>query len=196
MRKRIFTENSHLPAKVRLRVDFIKSLGKTEISVLDAFAGEGKVWERIQHMLPDHKITYLGIDKKKYSRPDVIMGDNQKVMRGIDLTKFDLIDLDAFGFPWEQLEICAAIAPDVPVASTAISVTLGPTPYGVLKASGIPEEWAKNKEIPHALFNRWRWEFWEHFCYSLGYRVTDYELHNDKPSVKRYEILSRNDIYG
>lgn len=191
MRKRILTENSHLPAKVRVRVDYIKTLDQDQLHILDAFAGEGKVWQKIEELLPERKFIYLGIDKKKYSRPNVIMGDNQKVMKGLELHKFDLIDLDAFGFPWEQLEICAAQAPNVPVAATAISVTLGPLPYGVLKAAGIPEEWAKNKEIPHALFNRWRWQFWEHFCYSLGYRITDFEIHNDKPSVKRYEILSR-----
>ena len=192
MARRIYTENSHLSAKARIRVDYMLSTDKTEWYILDAYAGEGKVWERVKELLPDHKITYLGIDKKKYTRPDVIMGENQKIMRGLELEKFDLIDLDAFGFPWEQLEICAKLAPNVPVASTAISVTLGPTPYGVLKAAGIPKEWTSGKEVPHALFNRWRWGFWEHFCWSLGYRTTDYELHNDKPSVKRYEILTRD----
>lgn len=190
--KRVWTENSHLGSKARLRADFIKTLGKTDLHILDAFAGDGHVWQRVQELLPDHKITYLGIDKKKYSRPEVIMGNNQKVMKGLDLNQFDLIDLDAFGFPWEQLQICAEQAPQVPVASTCISVTLGPTPFPVLKAAGIPKDWTNRDEVPHSLFNRWRWRFWETFCADLGYTTTDYEMHLDKPSVKRYEILTRD----
>lgn len=191
MSQRIWTENSHLFAKARLRAGFVLGLNKPSIYILDAFAGEGRVWAEVAKMLPEVKITYLGIDKKKYTRPRVIMGDNQKVLRGLDLSIFDLIDLDAFGFPWEQLKICAELAPETPVASTAISVTLGPIPYGVLERAGIPKEWT-GPEIPHAVFNRWRWRWWEHYCWALGYRVTDYELHNDKPSVKRYEILTRS----
>lgn len=192
MRKGVYTDNTHLAAKVRVRREWLEQRGSDRVAVLDAFAGEGKVWARIQKELPDLNIDYLGIDKKKYSRPDVIMGDNLKVMRGMDLNRFDLIDLDAYGFPWEQLQVVSFGAPDVPVASTAIGVTLGPLPYGVLKEAGIPEDWAKDKDIPHALFNRWRWQFWDHFCYAMGYRATSYEIHLDKPSVKRYEILTRS----
>lgn len=191
MRKRVLTENSHLSAKVRVRMEWLQECGKDRVAVLDAFAGDSVIWTRIQQLMPDLRVDYLGIDKRKYHRPDVIMGDNLKVMRGMDLTKFDLIDLDAFGFPWQQLEITAEQAPHVPIASTAIGVTLGPLPYGVLKAAGIPEAWVKEEDIPHALFNRWRWEFWDHFLTTLGYATTSYEIHLDKPSVKRYEILTR-----
>lgn len=190
--RRILTENSHLGTKARIRADFVKQSGKKDFYVLDAFAGDGLVWQRVRQLVPDVNIAYLGIDKKKYSRPEVIMGDNRKVLPGLDLHKFDLIDLDAFGCPNEQLEIVAAAAPDVPVASTCVFVTLAPVPKSVLDAAGIPEVWRGPEGAPQSLFARWRWQMWDNYLFALGYRTTDFELHLDKPSVKRYEILTRN----
>lgn len=188
--RRTLTENSHLGTKARIRADYLRSTDKKSVYVLDAFAGDGTVWKRVKEMLPEVDITYLGIDKKKYARPEVIMGNNQKVMRGLDLTKFDLIDLDAFGCPWEQLQICADLAPKTPVVSTCIFVTLAPIPKPLLEASGIPEDWAEKYSPPQALYARYRWQMWENFCARLGYATTDYELHLDKSAVKRYEILT------
>lgn len=187
--RRLLTENSHLRTKVRIRVDYLRSLETDRVSVLDAFAGEGKVWAEVQKQLPDTNVTYLGIDKKKYARPDIIMGNNQKVMRGLELDKFDLIDLDAFGCPWEQLAICADKAPSTPVVSTCIFVTLAPVPRPLLEVAGIPEEWTTELKAPQALFARWRWDIWENYCARLGYKVSNYELHLDKSAVKRYELL-------
>jgi hypothetical protein len=190
MRRQTFTDNSHLATKVRVRTEALARIGKTDIRVLDAFAGDGVVWARMKRELPDLNITVLGIEKKKYLNPATIMGDNRKVMRGLDLTQFDL--LDAFGCPWEQLAICADKAPNVPVVATHIIVTLGPVPKPVLTTAGIPAEWADRRKVPHALFNRWRWEWWENYCASLGYTETEYELHLDNSAVKRYESIWRN----
>ncbi|NDE01743.1 MAG: hypothetical protein EBZ91_08330 [Gammaproteobacteria bacterium] len=192
--RHIYTENSHLKTKVRLRTAAVLEIGKPKIHVLDAFAGQGLVWKAVQRELPEVEITTLGIEKKKYLAPDVIMGDNRKVMKGLDLTIFDLIDLDAFGCPWEQLAICAERAPEVPVAITHISITLGPVPQGLLELNGIPDEWCKIKEVPHALFGRWRWWWWEQYCARLGYNRSDYELHLDKSAVKRYEVVWREPV--
>lgn len=191
MRRQVLTENSHLSTKVRVRSAALARIGKQKVNVLDAFAGEGIVWNRMKREHPELDITVLGIEKRKYLNPATIMGDNRKVMRGLDLTQFDLIDLDAFGCPWEQLTICAEQAPLVPVVATHIIVTLGPVPKPLLKAAGIPEEWADRRKVPHALFNRWRWDWWENYCAQLGYREADYELHLDKSAVKRYESLWR-----
>lgn len=189
MRRHVLTENSHLPTKIRVRKQALERIGKDEVHVLDAFAGEGIVWSAMRKHCPDIKITTLGIEKRKYLNPAVIMGDNRKVMRGLDLTQFDLIDLDAFGCPWEQLAICSEAAPGVPVIATHIIVTLGPTPRQLLEAGGIPDAWTDKRRVPHALFNRWRWDWWENYCAKLGYTQTDFEVHLDKSAVKRYESL-------
>ena len=184
------TENSHLRTKLRIRKQAIELIGKDSVNVLDAYAGEGVVWNRMRREMPDVKFTTLGIEKRKYLSPSVIMGDNRKVMKGLDLTQFDLIDLDAFGCPWEQLAICAKTAIEVPVVATHIIVTLGPVPKPLLKMAGIPEEWCDRRNVPQALFNRWRWEWWENYCAQLGYKTTEYEIHLDKSAVKRYEFLT------
>jgi len=190
MRRQVMTENSHLRTKIRIRQDAINLIGKDSINVLDAYAGEGIVWNRIRKEMPDIKITTLGIEKRKYLNPAVIMGDNRKVMKGLDLNQFDLIDLDAFGCPWEQLAICAKTAIQVPVVATHIIVTLGPVPKPLLAMAGIPDEWCDRRKVPQALFNRWRWEWWENYCANLGYKQTNYEIHLDKSAVKRYELLT------
>ena len=73
--------------------------------------GKGSFGKRFKKQRPDLKITTVGIEKRKYVNPNVIMGDNRKAMKGMDLTVFDLIDLDAFGCPWEQLAIASERAP-------------------------------------------------------------------------------------
>lgn len=187
-----YQNNTHLRTKIRLRADAIVALDKPKVYVLDAFYGYGLVWQGVQKRLPDIEIATLGIEKAKYRASHVIMGDNRKEMKGLNLQDFDLIDLDAYGAPWEQLAICAKTAVNVPVAVTYIAVDLGPAPHGVLKAVGIPDQWCDQKKVPNALFNRWRWEFWEEYCARLGYTTSVSELHLDKSAVKRYEILSSN----
>ena len=188
-RKQVFTENSHFWTKIRVRKEAVERVDKDQIHVLDAFAGQGLVWREMQNQFPDRRFTVLGIDKKKYHDVNVIMGENVKVMKGLDLSDFDLIDLDAFGCPAEQLAICARKALTVPVVTTHISVTLGPVPKELLQAGGIPDDWRLNRNVPKALFGRWRWEWWENYCAHLGYTETHYELHLDKSAVKRYETL-------
>lgn len=190
--RQVYTENSHLRTKVRLRLELIDQLGKTQLHVLDAFAGQGLVWKEIQRQRADLEITTVGVEKRKYVNPNVIMGDNRKAMKGMDLTAFDIIDLDAFGCPWEQLAIAAERAPMVPVVLTHISVTLGPVPKGLLKAAGLPSAWYESMGIPQALFGRMRWHWWEVFCSSLGYTQSVSELHLDKSAVKLYEYLTRD----
>lgn len=191
--RKVLTENSHLRTKVRLRMELLDMIGTKKPYVLDAFAGQGIIWKEIQRQRPDLEIATVGIEKRKYINPNVIMGDNRKAMKGMDLTAFDLIDLDAFGCPWEQLAICAEKAPMVPVVLTHISVTLGPVPKGLLKSAGLPPVWYESMGVPQALYGRMRWHWWEAFCANLGYTRSISELHLDKSAVKLYEILYRHE---
>jgi hypothetical protein len=189
--RQVFTENSHLRTKVRLRLELIDEIGKDKIHVLDAFAGQGLVWKEIQRQRPDLEVTTVGIEKRKYVNPNVIMGDNRKAMKGMDLTVFDMIDLDAFGCPWEQLAIAAERAPHVPVVLTHISVTLGPVPKGLLKAAGLPSAWYESMGIPQAYLGVCDGIGGRCFCSSLGYTRSVSELHLDKSAVKLYEYLTK-----
>jgi tRNA G26 N,N-dimethylase Trm1 len=87
--------------KIQLR---IKSLpNKDNILVLDAFSGEGVLWKEVQKRT-DKKINILSIDKNDYKKIS-LKGDNRKFLLNFDLSKYDIIDLDSYGTPAEQLEI-------------------------------------------------------------------------------------------
>lgn len=95
------TDNSHLQAKVKLRLAHLPD--KPEIRVLDAFHGQGLIWEYIAGRT-SKKINITGIEKKSISDDFVLFGDNKKFLPSMPLEKFDIIDLDAYGVPFDQLE--------------------------------------------------------------------------------------------
>jgi len=65
------------------------------------FAGNGIMWRSIQQDRND-KINVLSIDSKT-ARKNVLIGDNRKFLARLDLSQFNVIDVDAYGFPWLQL---------------------------------------------------------------------------------------------
>lgn len=77
---------------------------KDEISVLDCFAGNGYIWDRVKK-ISGKKIKVLRIDKKSKSAGIFLKGDNIKFLKDMDLGQFDVIDLDSYGVPYAQLKI-------------------------------------------------------------------------------------------
>lgn len=100
----------------RERVDNVSHKAKVDIRervmgalpglahVFDAFAGTGAMYEAVWKEAE----TYAGCDLK-WPRDDrlIYVADNRRVMRAIDLAIFNIFDLDAYGFPWEQALIIA-----------------------------------------------------------------------------------------
>jgi hypothetical protein len=97
----VLTDHSHLQAKVNLRLAHLPD--KPVIKVLDAFYGKGIIWEYIAARTKI-KIEIVGIEKKPIFDDFVLFGDNKKFFPSISLEKFDVIDLDAYGVPFDQLE--------------------------------------------------------------------------------------------
>ena len=161
------------------------------MTVVDAYAGQGAVWRRVEEMLPEVTILRLAVEKRKsVAEPGAIVGDNMKVLPTLDYTDVDLIDLDAFGFPTAQIAVCADKAPNVPVVVTAIANHYAPTPYPVCDAVGFPRRWVERKaDIPHLLFAKARWTYWEHYLHGLGYRHSERFHSPDFGYTKRYEVL-------
>lgn len=98
--------SSHFPEKIKLREMALLETGKDRIQVLDCFHAEGRIWDTIKRRNPDIEITVIGIEKErtKKSQNFVFYGDNVKVIKSIDLSAYDLIDLDAYGCCWKQLD--------------------------------------------------------------------------------------------
>lgn len=172
-------------AKVRLRCDAVDRIGKSTVWVLDAYAGYGRMWREVQRQRPHIQIRTLGIDQRDIG-PHLIRGDNMKVLPGLDLDRFDLVDLDAYGVPAKQLKVVAGRAPDVPVLTTAIISTQGRSSNVLLDALGMPIEWGG---VSPSLLRQVHWEAWDTLCYDLGFRTSiGYEF-RDVGMHKRYQLL-------
>jgi hypothetical protein len=93
-------------AKIDLRRRVRDALGgPAQVHVLDCFAGEG-VLARACWL---DCATYVGCDEKWYrDRRLCYVVDNRRLLRCIDLARFNLFDLDSYGSPWEQAIIITA----------------------------------------------------------------------------------------
>lgn len=98
----IKADNSFLENKIALR---IAHLPAGDLCVLDCFSGEGKIWREIKEREKMRDINVVSIEKKTIDRL-VLQGDNRKLMGTLLLTgKFNIVDLDAYGSPFPQMEI-------------------------------------------------------------------------------------------
>ena len=77
--------------------------------VLDCFCGQGIMWRQAYHRTP----AYLRLDERRMDDArSTILCDNRRFLRhaSTDLDRYALFDIDAYGFPHEQLAlICARL---------------------------------------------------------------------------------------
>jgi hypothetical protein len=96
------TDNSFLGDKIALRFSMVPK--KKMLNVLDAFHGNGTIWKNIEKKYPGKiKITRIDIDQK--DDLFTLIGDNTKYLSFLPLQNYDVIDLDSYGVPYEQLKI-------------------------------------------------------------------------------------------
>ena len=92
------------------------------------------------------------IEKKAGKSGAYLQGDNLKYIASLTLSGFHVIDLDAFGVPFAQLEqIWNRLRTDQRIAFTFIQSGMGQLPKGLLSSLGITRE--MSSKCP-ALFNR------------------------------------------
>ena len=144
----IKVDNSFLRLKIKLRIDHLPK--KNTINVLDAFGGDQVIWSEIKRLLPEKKINVLGIEKKQTAKI-MLRGDNLKFLKAMDLSKFDVIDLDAYGIPYKQLKILfKKKLTDKIIYVTFIQTIVGALPYSMLEEIGIPKRFIR--KIPTLFF--------------------------------------------
>ncbi len=97
------TDNSYFEEKVMIRLHSLRNFNADSLNVLEAFAGDGLIWEEVRSNF-DRKVSILKIDIKEKAGV-YLKGDNLKYLTSIDLSKFHLIDLDAYGSPYPQLKV-------------------------------------------------------------------------------------------
>ena len=99
---KVRTDNSYLGDKIALRLSMIPV--KNTLRVIDAYSGAGTIWKNIQKKYSG-KILITKIDQEQKDDSFVFIGDNVKYLTSLNLDKYDVIDLDAYGVPYEQLKI-------------------------------------------------------------------------------------------
>ena len=172
-----------LNAKINLRAASMPD--KKEIRVLEAFGGEGVLWSRVKKLVPDKNIKILSIDKNQYNR--VQQGDNIKYMAGMDLSHFDIIDLDAWGTPVNQLEILFQQHYKGIVHCTFIQSMYGGLPKALLYANGYTDKMLA--KISTIFVKDGLTKFYN-YLYKRGVRHLTIVTHNRKNYL--YFILSEN----
>jgi len=125
--------SSHFGPKVSLRLAYLPD--KPAITVLDAYHGPGEIWDEIKKRRPDLDIAVVGIDAKPLRQP-CLKGNNIKYLRTLDLAAFDVIDLDAYGCPFAQMQILFERGFPGRVFATYIKLEAGALSHGLLIANG------------------------------------------------------------
>jgi hypothetical protein len=92
-------------AKIDLRKNVLEHVAPAH--VFDAFCGPaGEMWQAVWKDAD----SYVGCDVE-YELTDPrprFVADNIRVLRTLDLQRFNIFDIDAFGSPWTQLLVLAA----------------------------------------------------------------------------------------
>jgi hypothetical protein len=108
-------------AKIEIRRHILTELGG-EARVFDAFAGAGHMYRAVWR----EAACYSGCDKRYFADGRrMFAADNRRVLRSIDLSAFNVFDLDAYGSPWEQALIIAERRKAAPAERIAFALTEG-----------------------------------------------------------------------
>lgn len=156
------TNNSYLGNKIELRVN---NLPET-ITVLDCYGGAGLIWKGVRNKT-GKKIKRIGIDKIDYGVGFYLDGDNLAYLKTIDLSKFNVIDLDAYGIPYEQLKILFKRGYNGRIFVTFIQSIYGQMPFGLLEGIGFSREMI---EICPTLFGKNGWNYFLEYLALNGVR--------------------------
>lgn len=174
------TDNSYLGDKVYLRANHLPN---DDIILLDAYAGLGHIWQGVSNVT-GRKINRLAIDKKRtigFHLP----GDNLAYLPSMDLTRFNAIDLDAYGVPYPQIEIVFQSKFSGWVYVTFIQSIFGGLPTDFLVQCGFTK--AMIKKSPSLVYRRG----FEYFLEYLASRGVEKVFHRSV-SRKHYVAMFVN----
>lgn len=156
--------NSFLKDKIALRINHLPD---GDLRVLDCFAGSGLIWQAIARALPERSIKVLPIDTQPYDGAFRLPGDNRRYLSELDLSRFNVIDLDAYGVPIEQLETIFERGYNGVVFVTFIQSAYGTMPYAALQAIGFSE--SQIEKCP-TLFSERGWKYFREYLALRGVR--------------------------
>ena len=167
------TNNSYLGNKIDLRLN---NLPPGDISVLDCYGGARLIWKAIEECL-DRPVRYIGIDRDDYGIGFYLPGDNLGYLTSLDLTRFNVIDLDAWGVPYEQLKILFERGYRGRVFVTMTQVVMGKIPKGLIEDIGFTAE--MYSACP-TIFGKRGWQYFLEWLALKGVRTITHRSHAKK----------------
>ena len=133
-------ENSHLRVRLEIRRRLCRQLGEP-LAVLDCCAAGGAVWSALRAEL--EVAAYLPIDLKP-QLPATLRADSRAILSHMDISRFNVIDIDTFSEPWDHwLRLAPRIARRLAVFLTHGHVAAGGGNLSHLarEAMGLPARW-------------------------------------------------------
>ncbi len=130
---KVQTDNSFFADKVLLRLRHLPD--SNIIRVLDCFSGNGLIWDTVKKYT-DKKIIVVRIDKEAGKKGLYLHGDNLKFLKNMDLSKYNVIDIDAYGIPYKQMDILFRRNVSAVVFVTFIQSLYGGIPLKMLQSYG------------------------------------------------------------
>ena len=168
------TNNSYLADKVALRLGHLPR--KKEIYVLDCYAGKGLIWRAVQK-LSGKDITTLPIDTSDDDTGFRLPGDNRGYLETLDLSQFDVIDLDAYRIPYDQMRIVFEREYHGFVFVTFIQSPFGRMPNRLLLDIGFSEEMITASPT---LVGSMGWQYFKEWLRAMGVRKIWHRTHSRK----------------
>lgn len=167
------TDNSLLAHKVKIRLLHTSD----DTRILECFSGHGMTWHFVKRIGGFKALKIDKIDIRDI--PGVLKGDNRKWLTSIDLSHYDCIDLDAYGIPFDQLEILTKRGYTGGVFVTFIQSSMGALPLKLLLTDGVTNEMRRKSPT---IFNRFGWDIFKNYLAKNG--VT--EIHHFSEHRKHY----------
>jgi len=162
----------------------IESIPKGKTTVLELFSGKVEIWRAIKART-GREIKTIRIDQKKI--PDAIKGDNRKLIPNLNLSKYNIIDCDAYGDSSDQIRLLmdnSTLNAGTVIHYTYNRVSMGGGKYSLLSEIGIRKEMIK--KCP-SLFARLAYDGFLEFLRKKGIKQI-HEIQNDHKGGKGRRI--------
>ena len=163
------TDNANIESKINLRKMATAELN--ELRVLDLFAGENKLWTSFQ------KARYFGVEKVK-GKGKNLNTDNIRVIQSLDLSEFNVIDLDSYGIPANQIyELYQndTLQKGTVIVYTCITNKMSRLNKRIVKMFNLHDIYAKSE----TMINEYAVDLFYGMLYNLGVRnIFEYQIHS------------------
>lgn len=168
----IKNDNDFVMDKIMLRSN---NLPDGDVRVLDCFSGSGVIWRGVKQKT-GRDIKVLPIDKRR-DIGLVLAGDNVEFLYSLDLSKFNVVDLDAYGVPYEQIRALVSRGYSGVVFVTFIQSAMGTMPIALLEDIGFTREMIKKTPT---LFGLRGWECFKRWLSNNGVTKITHRSKNRK----------------